>query len=105
MSGKTIRLLQIVYGADLKRLMLFADDLSDLLEKAQESDVKKDAPKFRDAGVAAANAANQFAQYLGQRAADTESPLVKAQIAEDAKKFAQYVRVFLFLTNEIFLGT
>jgi len=99
MSGKTIRLLQIVYGADLERLMIVSDDLLDMLNRVDTGDLKTNPKKFMQEAQAAANQTNQMAQYLNQRAQETESPLAKAQMLQDAKNLASRAQEMISHVN------
>lgn len=74
---------------DLARLLLIADDICDKIDDVDTGDLLTDPAKFRDKAQVAAQATAQMAQYLNQRANDTESPLVKEAMLKDAANLQQ----------------
>jgi len=76
MSGKTIRLLQIVYGADLKRLQLTADQLKDDIDNVDTSNLKdpRKQQDFANQIQPLVTKALKLANYVKDRADDQESP-------------------------------
>jgi hypothetical protein len=85
MSGKTIKLLQIVYGAELKRLFTVADDLLSSLGGLDASVAETDPQAFADKASELASKAAQLAAYVSARAKDEESPILKAELTRQAK--------------------
>jgi len=76
MSGKTVRLLQIVYGADLKRLQLTADQLKDDIDRVDTSNLN-DPRKQQDFAAQIqplVTKALKLANYVNDRADDQDSP-------------------------------
>ena len=62
--GKTILLLQIVYGAELQRLFAAADLAKNALNQVDTAQVHSDPQNFANAVGEAATRANQLAEYL-----------------------------------------
>eukprot|EP01123_Difflugia_compressa_P008128 TRINITY_DN234_c0_g1_i1.p1 TRINITY_DN234_c0_g1~~TRINITY_DN234_c0_g1_i1.p1 ORF type:complete len:1969 (+),score=675.63 TRINITY_DN234_c0_g1_i1:264-5909(+) len=96
MSGKTIRLLQIVYGAPLKRLKINADRLVDDINKLepQPKNLKdqKAQQKLLDDVKPVTDKALRLEKHLNDRAKLAESPQTKQQLqdaAGDVRKAAQ----------------
>eukprot|EP01128_Nolandella_sp_AFSM9_P008029 TRINITY_DN45_c1_g1_i1.p1 TRINITY_DN45_c1_g1~~TRINITY_DN45_c1_g1_i1.p1 ORF type:complete len:1121 (+),score=413.38 TRINITY_DN45_c1_g1_i1:168-3365(+) len=76
MSGKTIRLLQIVYGADLKRLQLTADQLMNDLGNINTNNLKDPSNQqdFANQIQPLVGKALKLANYVKDRADDNDSP-------------------------------
>jgi hypothetical protein len=53
----------VIYGADLKRIEISTESLKGDIGHVRGQDVQKNAQGFNDAGVTAANRANQIGQY------------------------------------------
>ena len=82
MAGKTIRLLQIVYGADLKRLFAVANQVHKNLGDMDLAKSVDNPDEFADWATALATKANQMATYMEARAKDELSPVTKAKLTE-----------------------
>lgn len=81
-AGKTIILLQLVYGAELYRLFACSDLISDSLNRMDSKMATTDPQTFANVAGEAATRANQLAEYVKVKAADTESPMLKAVLTE-----------------------
>eukprot|EP01089_Gocevia_fonbrunei_P018916 TRINITY_DN6522_c0_g1_i1.p1 TRINITY_DN6522_c0_g1~~TRINITY_DN6522_c0_g1_i1.p1 ORF type:complete len:664 (-),score=230.95 TRINITY_DN6522_c0_g1_i1:734-2608(-) len=91
-AGKTILLLQIVYGAELKRLFAAADLADDALNKLDANAAGSAPDDFAAKASDAASKANQFAEYLDSKAQDEVRPDKKKkmqQLADDLRDDAQ----------------
>lgn len=82
MAGKTIRLLQIVYGADLKRLFAVANQVHKNLGEMDLANAVDNPDDFAEWATALATKANQMATYMEARAKDELSPVTKAKLTE-----------------------
>lgn len=96
MSGKTIRLLQIVYGAPLKRLKINADRLVEEVNKfpTHPTNLKDPAAqkKLLDDLKPITDKALRLEKHLNDRAKAAETPAARKQLedaAKDARKAAQ----------------
>jgi len=96
MSGKTIRLLQIVYGAPMKRLKINADRLANQINNfdAHPKGLKdqKNQQKLLDDIKPLTEKALRLEKHLNDRAKVADSPQAKQQLqeaAQDARKAAQ----------------
>jgi hypothetical protein len=85
-SGKTILLLQIVYGAELKRIFAAAQQTKDAFAKADSKIIANDAQCFADSIGDACTKANQLAEYLRARGKDEESEYLRKELAERAQE-------------------
>jgi hypothetical protein len=97
MSGNTIKLLQIVYGADLKRLQLTADELLESISgvcSPKNLKNRQDQQKFvNDMGAVTAKAL-KLADFIRDKAGDSESPYSQdllRKMAEDLRQAAKEV--------------
>jgi hypothetical protein len=88
-AGKTIILLQIVYGADLYRLFACSDQTNDTLNRLDTKLAIADPQAFADLAGEAATRANQLGEYVKSKAADTDSPMLQASLAEAADLLQQ----------------
>lgn len=95
-SGKTIRLLQIVYGAPLKRLKINADRLLDEANKFNEKPKglkdQKAQQKLLDEMKPLTDKALRLEKHLNDRAKVADSPQARQELQEaaaDARKAAQ----------------
>eukprot|EP01125_Pyxidicula_operculata_P001205 TRINITY_DN11143_c0_g1_i1.p1 TRINITY_DN11143_c0_g1~~TRINITY_DN11143_c0_g1_i1.p1 ORF type:complete len:1114 (+),score=420.43 TRINITY_DN11143_c0_g1_i1:88-3429(+) len=79
MSGKTIRLLQIVYGADLKRLQLSADRLTDDIDSLGPTNLSdpRNHQKFANDMGGLAQKALKLQNLLKDKANEQESPFAR----------------------------
>ena len=100
-SGKTILLLQIVYGAELKRIFAAAQATRDKLNALDTKKSKTDPQAFADAAGDVATRANQLAEYLKHKAADEDSPLVKQQLLDSAKELEKGAEDIINTANKI----
>jgi hypothetical protein len=93
MAGKTIRLLQIVYGADLRRLQLTADRLLDDIDKFdlnRNLRNKPDQNKFAQDMTDLTQKALKLAKHLNDRSNDpTISPFTRDML----RKAGQNLRI------------
>lgn len=102
MSGKTIYLLQVIYGADVHRLLQACDRLKDhirLVRPKEISHLPEDQIRFRDTGKVAATYTNQVSVFLQQHTPNVESGFAKTQIEEWAKTMASEAQKFIGLIN------
>lgn len=99
MSGKTILLLQIIYGADVHRLLQASDRLKDKIRDVKTADLNSTPVTFRDTGKEAATFTNQFASYLQQQVTNMESPLAKQKLDEYAKGMSAHAQKYIGLIN------
>lgn len=101
MSGKTIKLLQIVYGAELKRLFTVADDLLSNLGALDAAQAETDPQAFADRASELASKAAQLAAYVSARAKDEESPILKAELERQAKALDDKANDLIQAVNEL----
>lgn len=103
-AGKTVLLLQIVYGAEVERLFRAAELAVEAMKKLNAADAAQNPQAFADDASNAATQAKQgifqyslelfkssflmklVAQYLRDKAEATESPILKEQLEDEAKK-------------------
>jgi hypothetical protein len=88
-AGKTIILLQIVYGADLYRLFACSDQTNETLNRLDIKLAVSDPQTFANLAGEAATRANQLSEYVRAKAADTDSPMLQASLAEAAAMLQQ----------------
>lgn len=88
-AGKTIILLQLVYGAEIYRLFACSDMTLDSLNRMDTKVATEDPQTFANVAGEAATRASQLAEYVKARAADTESPILKATLTEVALMLEQ----------------
>lgn len=100
MAGRTIELLQIVYGADYERIILAASLAQDEIDKIHPADLKNNDKAVADQSGVAATAAAQLAQYIKQRAGEAEDPLAKNELSDVADKLNQQAQDFLGKVNK-----
>eukprot|EP01128_Nolandella_sp_AFSM9_P005787 TRINITY_DN2861_c0_g1_i1.p1 TRINITY_DN2861_c0_g1~~TRINITY_DN2861_c0_g1_i1.p1 ORF type:complete len:2112 (+),score=650.25 TRINITY_DN2861_c0_g1_i1:34-6336(+) len=100
MAGKTIRLLQIVYGADFKRVVLAGMGAGDKVGLVDPSLLDSDQQDFANKGSAAATQAAQLAAYVKQRANEAESDLAKESLNNKALELNQKAKDFLADVNK-----
>lgn len=81
-AGKTIILLQLVYGADLYRLFACSDMTSDALRKVEPKQAQSDPQAFADMVSQAGMQVDQLAVYVRAKAMDSESPVLRATLTE-----------------------
>jgi len=101
MSGKTIKLLQIVYAAELKRLFATADSLLGDMDKLNTEDAKNNPQAFADTASDLASRAAQLAEYLRQRAKDEESPYMRSQLEERARQIDEKATQLIDAVNDL----
>lgn len=101
MSGKTIRLLQIVYGAELKRLFATADQLLDGFDALDPNRAKTDPHGFAKDASDLASKANQLAKYVEDRAKDEDAPGVKAKLMDQANRLRSAARGLIDDVNDL----
>eukprot|EP01125_Pyxidicula_operculata_P005612 TRINITY_DN196_c0_g1_i1.p1 TRINITY_DN196_c0_g1~~TRINITY_DN196_c0_g1_i1.p1 ORF type:complete len:1163 (+),score=467.74 TRINITY_DN196_c0_g1_i1:39-3527(+) len=92
MSGKTIRLLQIVYGAPLKRLQLNIDNALDAVDNFKPPKDLRDAnaqQKLLDDLKPITDAALRANKHLKDRAALADSPMAKQALEKAADDVLQ----------------
>ena len=80
MSGETIRLLQIVYGADKERMYEAAERAKAALANVHGGDARTAPRDFAGAVSESATKAKQLAEYLRGKAQETEAPLQREQL-------------------------
>lgn len=99
MAGMTIKLLQIVYGADFKRLDQTFDKFDALVDGFDVDAMQKAPADFVNNASALATEANRLATYIAQKAADEEDEYAKQQMMEVAQKLNKLVW-WLFFGND-----
>lgn len=100
-SGKTILLLQIVYGAELKRIFAAAQATRDRLNALDTKKAHTDPQAFADAAGDVATRANQLAEYLKAKANDEDSPLLKQQLLDNAKELETGAENIINTVNKV----
>jgi hypothetical protein len=101
MAGKTIKLLQIVYAADLKRLFAVANAVHKDLGKMDTALALSSPDDFAEWATALATKANQLATYLQARSKDETSPVTKAKLDEFATKLKFLARELVNKVNDL----
>eukprot|EP01094_Clydonella_sp_ATCC50884_P019220 TRINITY_DN3707_c0_g1_i1.p1 TRINITY_DN3707_c0_g1~~TRINITY_DN3707_c0_g1_i1.p1 ORF type:complete len:1573 (-),score=763.32 TRINITY_DN3707_c0_g1_i1:256-4872(-) len=81
-SGETIKLLQIVYGAEKEKIFRAAEEALDALAKVNPDEAATVPKDFVAAVNAAATKAAQLGAMLQGKAQDTDSPVQKQQLIE-----------------------
>jgi DNA repair exonuclease SbcCD ATPase subunit len=99
MAGKTIHLLQIVYGAELKRLFAEAQQVGEGLQDMNLKQAADDPQAFADKASEVGTKAVTFANHLKQRAQDEESPLLREQMEKDAEAIKKKANEFIDAVN------
>jgi len=85
-SGQTILLLQIVYGAQLQKIFLAGDRALEAMKNLDPDRANSDdAQAFVDECSDSAQQAAQYAQYLREKAEDTDAPLQKKKLEDAAQ--------------------
>eukprot|EP01121_Diplochlamys_sp_Union-15-3_P000449 TRINITY_DN10407_c0_g1_i1.p1 TRINITY_DN10407_c0_g1~~TRINITY_DN10407_c0_g1_i1.p1 ORF type:complete len:770 (-),score=180.74 TRINITY_DN10407_c0_g1_i1:26-2335(-) len=85
-AGRTIRLLQIVYGAELKRIYAIAEDVETDLNKLNIGNAASNTKAFADHVSNLATQARKCGKLLSDRAKGEEIPAVKTHQLEVASK-------------------
>lgn len=101
MAGKTIRLLQVVYGADLKRLFAVANQVHKGLGEMDLAKAMTDPDNFAEWATALATKANQMATYLEARAKDEQSPVTKAKLEQYAAQLKRMANDLVDKVNDL----
>lgn len=101
MAGKTIRLLQIVYGADLKRLFAVANQVHKNLGEMDLAKAVDNPDEFAEWATALATKANQMATYMEARAKDELSPVTKAKLTQMSAELKQLAHDLVDNVNDL----
>jgi hypothetical protein len=101
MAGKTIKLLQIVYAADLKRLFAVANAVHKGLGEMDCAKALTSPDDFAEWATALATKANQLASYLQARAKDEASPVTKEKLDEFAVVLKRLARELVDKVNDL----
>eukprot|EP01087_Luapelamoeba_hula_P016449 TRINITY_DN505_c0_g1_i1.p1 TRINITY_DN505_c0_g1~~TRINITY_DN505_c0_g1_i1.p1 ORF type:complete len:2168 (-),score=569.75 TRINITY_DN505_c0_g1_i1:84-6587(-) len=83
-AGKTILLLQIVYGAEIQRLFAAAEMARKALNQLDTQEAARKPQEFANAAGEAATRANQLAEYVRAKANDSDNPVLKKQLDDYA---------------------
>eukprot|EP01130_Rhizamoeba_saxonica_P010949 TRINITY_DN4525_c0_g1_i1.p1 TRINITY_DN4525_c0_g1~~TRINITY_DN4525_c0_g1_i1.p1 ORF type:complete len:2789 (-),score=1037.32 TRINITY_DN4525_c0_g1_i1:18-8384(-) len=89
MSGQTIKLLQVVYGADFKRLDATFNNFDKMIDDFDANKVESDPQGFADDASALASQGMTLANYLATKAADEESPFAREKMIKDAEELTK----------------
>lgn len=103
MSGNTIKLLQIVYGADLKRLQLTADDVLNSIDgvvKPSNLRDKGNQQKFVDDMGTVVTGAVRLAELIDKKADDCDDGFGRDKLRNIAKELMDLVREVTQAGNE-----
>lgn len=100
-SGNTIKVLQIVYGAQLRRLLSVADTVQGLLEGIDVALLRSDPQRFADLISELATKVAELGMYATQKALDEESPVTREEYAQKGAALTNQSDVLLAAANEL----
>jgi len=101
-SGHTVYILQLVYGAELQRLLLSAEHARDLASQISSDTAAKNPQLFADQVSELAGHAEALASFLEERATkEEESPLAKERQQKTAAALAKISQELPELANNV----
>src|SRR5690606_12728479 len=100
-AGKTILLLQIVYGAELQRIFTAAEMTIQSVEKLDGERAKDSPDQLAEDASNAASMATQLAEYVKSKAADTDSPLLKQQLQDRSEELEAKSEALISAVNDV----
>jgi hypothetical protein len=101
MSGETIKLLQIVYGADKERLYEAAERAKAALATVHAADAKSTPKDFAAAVSDSATRAKQLAEYMRGKAQETEAPLQREQLLQMSRQLDEGANKLITDANQL----
>jgi hypothetical protein len=103
-SGKTIRILEIVYGAEIKRLLFTAEQTQKLLEQTDSSQAAKDPDAFAQHVGELASKAGELASQVTNKATDEEAPLSRKNLERTGDDLRERSERLVALANELLVN-
>ena len=100
-SGNTIRVLQLVYGAQLRRLLYVADLTLGLMDGVDVALIKSDPQRFADMMGELVGKVADLGAYALQKAADEDSPVTREEYKRRGEELTTQSDELLAVTNEL----
>eukprot|EP00026_Physarum_polycephalum_P000480 Phypoly_transcript_00481.p1 GENE.Phypoly_transcript_00481~~Phypoly_transcript_00481.p1 ORF type:complete len:849 (-),score=248.25 Phypoly_transcript_00481:2040-4586(-) len=100
-SGDTVYILQLVYGAELQKLLLAAQQAQKLAKEVNANNAANNPQQFADQVSDLAGHAEGLGTFIGDKSHDEESPLAKQQQTKSAAALAKLSNVIPDLANEV----
>jgi hypothetical protein len=100
-SGDTVYILQLVYGAELQKLLLAAQQAQNLAKEVSPNTAAKNPQQFADQVGDLAGHAEGLSNFIGDKAQEEESPLAKEQQQKSAAALAKISNELPALANNV----
>ncbi|GAM24924.1 hypothetical protein SAMD00019534_080990 [Acytostelium subglobosum LB1] len=100
-GNETIKILHVVYGAELKRLIIHSDRAKTAVESIRIERLADDAQTFADGISNSVSEIFKFASYLKLRANDEDAPWVKGEYISQADQLVETGNKLITITNDL----